>query len=421
MKFLSTLHNQFVCNNKTILLKGVGLGNWLNLEHFMFGLPGTDSQIRQAILESYGKEKYNQFWDKYYSVYIQEKDIAYVRDCEMNHVRIAVNYKLFYTDSFEKSVAIREIDRVLEYCKKYSIWAIIDLHAVPGGQNPDWHSDNESGKDSFWQDEKAKASIIELWEKIANYYKDESTIGGYDLINEPCYFEKETDSLLIDFFRKCTSAIRSVDKKHIIFYSGNVYSRDFTMFTENLDENCSYTFHLYPFLQIANHLQSEELFDKLLESLVRDVSFEHLTKVLQKPLWCGETGHPLHLPQSYNSLQEFISILNSKHISWALWPLKDKGSMAMTFPQNDCSWNRLCKELSNNWSFWEIFNQDSMISAMQETDKSIFYNRIATETTMAWQIVRKNMVSVPFEKFIGALDDFKFDTCSVNAELICKK
>jgi len=411
MEFLSTHGNRFTSKDTTVHLTGVGLGNWLNIEHFMFGLPGSDSQLRQAIIESYGQDNATIFWDKYYSVGVQEADIKYIKQCGMNHVRIPVNYALFYTDSFEKSVAIREIDRVLAYCKKYEIWGIIDMHAVPGGQNPDWHSDNYSGKDSFWQDKQATDRIIDLWKNIAGYYKDQAVVGGYDLINEPCYFEKATDGLMIDFFKACTAAIRSVDKKHIIFYSGNVYSRDFSMFTENLDDNCSYTFHLYPFLQLPNDINADNIGAKLEESLNRDVTLEHLTQTLQKPLWCGETGHPLHMPDSYGALKTYLSILHDKHIGWALWPLKDAGALGMLYVDQDGAWSSLCKQLSNNWNFWNIFMQDSILSAQMESDKYSYYKWLAQESTQAWEVVRKNLSTLPFQSFLAALDDFTFDHC----------
>lgn len=416
--FLSIRDNYFISNNQPVQLRGVGLGNWLILEHLMFGLPGTDLQIRQAIRETYGDKNYNLFWDKYYSVYVQEEDIKYVHNCGMNHVRIPVNYKLFFTDSFENSVALREINRILSYLKKYKIWGIIDLHAVPGGQNPDWHSDNSSGKDNFWNDNIAIDQVVELWGKIAEYYKNEPTIGGYDLINEPCFFEKKSESIMVDFFKKCTTAIRNVDTNHIIFYSGNTYSRDFSMFSENLNDNSSYTFHLYPFLQIQDDIHSDQLHNKLIESIHRDVTFDHLKKNLKKPLWCGETGHPLHFSNSYHVLDEFISILENQHVGWALWPLKDCGAMAMTYARKDGAWKKLCMQLSDNWIFWDIFTKDSIISAEQHDDKYKYYEWLANESTQAWETVRINLKKVPFENLMEALEDFKFENCIQNKKLI---
>jgi len=421
MKFLSIQGINCISNNTPIQLRGVGLGNWLTLEHFMFGIPGTDSQIRQTILETYGIEKSNHFWNKYYSVYIQEKDIKYVNDCGMNHVRIPINYQLFFTDSVEKSVAIREVDRILKYLKKYKLYGIIDLHAVPGGQNPDWHSDNYSGKDNFWSDNNAINKVVKLWGRIAEYYKNEPAIGGYDLINEPCFFSKSSETVMINFFRKCTNAIRKIDSNHIIFYSGNTYSRDFSMFTENLDENSSFTFHLYPFLQIPDDMQSTDIHTKLEESLYRDVSYEHLTKNLKKPLWCGETGHPLHMPDSYHALYNFISILEDKYVGWALWPLKDCGAMGMLLADKKGEWNKLCMEISDNWVFWDIFSKDSILSAEKEKDKYSYYKWLANESTNGWKLVRNNLRKISFDRLVAALDDFKFENCTINKQLIPTK
>ncbi|MFA9391500.1 MAG: glycoside hydrolase family 5 protein [Prolixibacteraceae bacterium] len=418
MEFLSTKGIHYISNNKPVQLKGVGLGNWLTLEHFMFGLPGTDSQIRQVIKETYGDEKSDQFWDKYYATYVTEEDIKYVHNSGMNHIRIPINYKLFFTDSFEKSVAIREIDRIVVFLKKYKIWGIIDIHAVPGGQNPDWHSDNHSGKDNFWSNDTDIDLVAALWGRIAEYYKTEPAIGGYDLINEPCFFTKESELKMLDFFRKCTRSIRAVDSNHIIFYAGNTYSRDFSMFTENLDDNSSYTFHLYPFLQIPDAIDSEELSAKLNHSLRHDVTYEHLTTRLKKPLWCGETGHPMHLSNSYNTLYQFISILENNQIAWALWPLKDCGAMAMTYAKKDGDWNKLCMELSGNWVFWNIFTKDSILSAEKEDNKYIYYQWLANESTKAFELVRENIKKLPYERLYKALDDFRFDNCMINDKLL---
>jgi aryl-phospho-beta-D-glucosidase BglC (GH1 family) len=42
-----------------------------------------------------------------------------------------------------KTSGFKHLDRVIELCANEGIYIILDLHAVPGGQNPDWHSDSE--------------------------------------------------------------------------------------------------------------------------------------------------------------------------------------------------------------------------------------------------------------------------------------
>ena len=41
-----------------------------------------------------------------------------------------------------KKEGFKHLDRVIDLCAKHGIYTILDLHTAPGGQNPDWHSDN---------------------------------------------------------------------------------------------------------------------------------------------------------------------------------------------------------------------------------------------------------------------------------------
>jgi hypothetical protein len=420
MYFLHTIGNNFYCNNTQIYLKDVGLGSWLNLEHFMFGLPGTDAEIRSVITNKFGAESAQTFWNTFYSAAVNEADIAFVKQCGLNSIRIPVNHALFYDAELTQSTAIREIDRIVALCSKYELWAIIDLHTAPFAQNPDWHSDNNTGKDGFWYNREAIDSFVDLWQNIARYYANNTTIGGYDLINEPCFFSEEGAQGMMSFYTKCTRAIREVDHNHIIFYEGNTYSRDFTMFTENLDENCAYTFHLYPFLQLPDKLHSTDKKELLRQSLYNDVSLEHLQKNLKKPLWCGETGHPLHLPDSFDIHAEFLTLLEDMNIGWSVWPLKDVGAMGILNVTQNSSWKNLCNTLSENWVFWDIFNQDSILSVENEqnADPYSFYKRIAKLTTEANKTVKKNSTNLNFKTLTTAVQDFSFDACEPNTALL---
>ena len=41
-----------------------------------------------------------------------------------------------------KESGFKHLDRVIDICSKHGIYTILDLHAAPGGQNTDWHSDH---------------------------------------------------------------------------------------------------------------------------------------------------------------------------------------------------------------------------------------------------------------------------------------
>lgn len=40
-----------------------------------------------------------------------------------------------------KTEGLKHLDRVIDLCAKHGIYTVIDLHAAPGAQNLDWHSD----------------------------------------------------------------------------------------------------------------------------------------------------------------------------------------------------------------------------------------------------------------------------------------
>ena len=48
----------------TIVLRGYNVGGWMNMENFLTGYPGTESQHRRALLRVLGPELYRVFFDR---------------------------------------------------------------------------------------------------------------------------------------------------------------------------------------------------------------------------------------------------------------------------------------------------------------------------------------------------------------------
>lgn len=183
------------------------------------------------------------------------------------------------------------------------------------------------------------------------------------------------------------------------------------MFERNFDENCCYTFHLYPFLILPNDLNAPDISDKLQASLYNDVTLNHLRQQLKKPLWCGETGHTLHQKDSWHVLDTFLSILENENIGWALWPLKDRGAMGLTHLKKDCTWNLLCNKLSENWQFFDLFTKDSILASEKNNDKYAYYKWLANESNKGVETVRKNIGLFSFDDLLLALEDFSLKNC----------
>lgn len=55
-EFVKVNGMEFTKAGKEILFRGMGIGSWLNMEHFMLGIPTPDNQIRKTVKEVFGKE-----------------------------------------------------------------------------------------------------------------------------------------------------------------------------------------------------------------------------------------------------------------------------------------------------------------------------------------------------------------------------
>jgi endoglucanase len=416
---LSVRGNQFVVDGQPVRLRGVGLANWLNLEHFMFGMPGTESEIRGALRSVYGDQAADAFWRSYYDCFLAEADLIFLAELGFNCMRLPVNARAFADGAaFEESVAIRELERVIPLCEKRGLFCVLDLHAAPGGQNPDWHCDNTSGDYPFFRNEVFRAQTVALWGRIARHFKGSSALVGYDLLNEPHYFEKSLDAALLRFYTDCIETIRGVDERPIIFLEGSTYARDFSMLGSDLDANVACSFHYYPFLQLSGRLDGPDLKDRIRDSLYRDVTMRHLQETLGRPLWCGETGHPLHQLGSVHALGTYLELLEELDISWSLWPHKDARAMGLCYPKPTSRYLSLVKQASADWSFRDMFQQDTTQTTQNDSDKHAFYRRLAAASTEANACLQRGLAAVPFENLLASVADWRFDRCERNEALI---
>lgn len=173
---------------RRVLLRGFGLGGWMNMENFITGYPANEEAQRGAVRAVLGQEKYELFFDSFLEHFFTEGDAAFIRSLGLNLLRLPVNYRHFEDDSEPfviKEEGFKHLDRVIELCAQHGIYTIIDLHALPGYQNQHWHSDNPTHKALFWRHRHFQDRVVNLWEAIAGRYRDNPWVAGYNPINEP--------------------------------------------------------------------------------------------------------------------------------------------------------------------------------------------------------------------------------------------
>ena len=132
---------------RTVLLRGVGLGGWMNMENFVTGYPSTETLMREAVRGVLGEDPAELFFDRLLTSFFDADDVALLAELGVNCVRVPFNYRHFEDDArpFQlREEGYRQLDRVVRLCADRGIWTVLDLHALPGAQNQHWHSDNRS-------------------------------------------------------------------------------------------------------------------------------------------------------------------------------------------------------------------------------------------------------------------------------------
>jgi len=303
-------------NGSPILLRGFGLGGWLVPEGYMLHnkawIEGFESptEIENQIENLVGPEIAQNFWELYRENYVSQADIDQIAEWGFNHIRVPFHYKQFYNESgVETPIGYAIIDELITWCEPYNMYIILDMHCAPGAQNGGPISDSD-GTANLWLEDSNKELTIQIWKEIAEYYSEETLIGGYDLINEPVL----PDGVTLDEFRQLyidiTNAIRIVDANHILFIEGNWYGTDFSGLTPPWDDNMSYSFHKY-------------WGETTLETIQQYLSISNTYNV---PLWMGESGE-----NSNHWYYEVFKLLEDNNIGWNFWTHKKVEKISSPF------------------------------------------------------------------------------------------
>ncbi|MBQ9171289.1 MAG: glycoside hydrolase family 5 protein [Bacteroidaceae bacterium] len=317
-------------NGEKLFILGTNLGNWLNPEGYMFGLQKTSSywMIDQAIAQMVGPDATADFWKAFKENYITRDDIAFIASTGSNTVRLPFNYKLFTDEDYMGLTAGQDgfaiVDKVVGWCKEFNLYLILDMHDCPGGQTGD-NIDNSYGYPWLFESERSQQLFCDVWKKIAQRYKDEPVILGYELMNEPIahYFDNKDvlNQKLEPLYKRAVRAIREVDTNHIILLGGAQWNGSFEMFTDwTFDNKIMYTCHRY------GGSAKKEAFMNIID--FRDKT--------QLPMYMGETGH-----NSDEWQAELCQMMRDNNIGYTFWPYKKPEGSCMNAFQKPALWDSI--------------------------------------------------------------------------------
>src|SRR6516164_4943221 len=192
LTFLRTEGTEIVnADGQKVLLRGVGLGNWLLPEGYMWKFGNQvdrPRRIEKLVSDLIGPEKAKQFWSEFRKNYITEADIERISQLGYNSVRPALNSRLFVTEGNPPTYSgegFALLDNLVKWCKANGVYVIIDMHAAIGGQTGQNIDDSANDQPELFSQPKNQDELVELWRTIAERYKDEPAVAAYDLLNEP--------------------------------------------------------------------------------------------------------------------------------------------------------------------------------------------------------------------------------------------
>lgn len=305
-------------NGEEVILRGMGPGGWQIMEGYMMqssDVAGSQHEIREKLIDLMGEANTETFFEKWRENHFTKRDVDSLAAWGFNSIRLPMHYDLFTLPIEEEPIAGQQtwketgfdiIDDLLEWCAPYNMYVILDMHATPGGQGTGSEiNDYDPTKPSLWESQANKDKLVALWTRIADRYKDNQWIGGYDLINEP-HWNLPGGTELRKLYEDITDGIRSVDTDHILFIEGNWYANDHTGLTPPWDGNMVYSFHKYWSYTNENDL------DWILP----------LRETHNVPLWMGEAGE-----NSNTWFTDAVKLFEDNGIGWAWWTMRKVGDI----------------------------------------------------------------------------------------------
>ena len=255
-------------DGETVYLRGVNLGGYFLTEYWMSkifekaakedgtGVTDCYKRLNEALLERFGKEKTLAFWEEYRSNFFNETDFRILSEMGVNCIRLPITYMQVDFDAlYGYHLAAYEydfsaIDAFVEKAASYGIYTILDLHGAYGSQNGADHSGEIKVPTDFYSNEEMKQLTVDLWRAMAEHYKDNPAIAGYDILNEPGEHKtgggtQSTTSRHWNFMDRLYDAIREVDTNHVVIFESCWEASNLPHPSEYGWKNCMYSFHHY--------------------------------------------------------------------------------------------------------------------------------------------------------------------------------
>ena len=303
-----------------VQLKGVNLGSLMIMEGWMCpldsgGLPDNYSVI-QELDNRFGVAMEQDMIHCYQTNWITTADLQNIKNAGFNCVRVPVWWADFLTlasygsPSGWRPDAFTELDWIVTNCANLGIYVIIDMHGVVGGQSTSMDC-GQQNQNAFWNNSNYQGDTAWLWWEIANHYKGNPTVAGYDLMNEP--IGAPSEQAVWTVYNYFYNSVRSADPGHMIIMEGTFGNWDWDMLPNPSTygwSNVAYEMHEY---QNGGNVTQVE------QGSLNQVNDFNYHKSWNVPGYVGEFND---MSTGAACWDYSINLYNSDGMSWTMWAYK---------------------------------------------------------------------------------------------------
>lgn len=321
LSFLKT-NGTSICENygngNPVHLHGTNAGGWLVQESWMNNWStanGVDDHksLLEALESRFGASGRDELIGAHEDHYWTTQDFDNCAAMGMNVLRLPFTYmNLVDSNRNLKSDAFSRIDWFVSQCAQRNIYVILDLHGAFGSQNGMDHSGEINDGNQLYNNPQNRADTLALWVAIADRYKNNPAVAGYDILNEPGIKGGLTTSLQWDFYDDIYDAIRGVDQDHIIFIQSCWNVSDLPDPAVYGWNNVVYSYHVYPWGNDQNYQGQMSHFN----GFINDVN----NSGFGVPTYVGE----FTCFDNMSAWSDVIAAFNANDIHYTSWSYKTK-------------------------------------------------------------------------------------------------
>lgn len=316
-----------------VILRGINAGGLFVTEHWMTGFvygstPSNDYlSLTQTFISRFGEDKTKELWAEYRANWWSDYDFKTIADMGMNVIRLPFTYMNIDFDAISgyenagENYDFTALDDFVNTAAEYGLYTILDLHGAYGSQNGQDHSGERKTPENvdFYSNGKMQDLTVKLWSALADHYKDNPAVAGYDILNEPA--ERTSGGTLTtekrhwDVFDKIYKAIRENDDRHVVVMESCWGAENLPLTSTYGWENCMYSFHHY----VGDKPTPEAHISNWRNKIV-SVSSRGFGVPLQMGEFCA-----------YGNTQKWVGtldLLQEYGWHWTSWTYKIFGSMA---------------------------------------------------------------------------------------------